>query len=118
MIQESSSSTSITIDPTFWVAFFAFLTVIVNAVVTYKTKQKTEEIAQKVDGAATAAEAKLEAMRVEIARLNEDRLARADAAPSVDAVAALPTLPVPPVPVVIKDTEKTVPVEVIVKQVP
>lgn len=76
-----TQTTSITIDPTFWVAFFGFLTAAVTAFFAYKTKVKTEAIEQKVDGAATATLTEMASLRSEISRLQEDRLARADAAP-------------------------------------
>lgn len=123
MIQETSG-TSITIDPTFWVAFFAFAGLVVKSIFDYKAQRlqmtkteaveaKTTEIAQKVDGAATAAQVREEALLTEIRRLNEARVALASAAPASggESVAAKGS----PIDVVIKDTAKTLPVDVMDK---
>lgn len=113
----ATQETSITIDPTFWVAFFGFLTSVVAAVVTYKTKLKAEEIGTKVDGTATATQAEIASLRAELARVQEDRLARADAAPQsvLGAVVPAPATATvaDPLPVVVVDAEKPIEVHVV-----
>lgn len=106
-------------DPTFWVALFACISTVVVGFLNYNTakaaKVQVQEVHDFVNSKDKVNTETIASLRAEITALQEDRLARADAAVPTGAHEASSPVPTS---VVIVDTEKPIEVDVVSKKKP